>query len=61
MASWRFLPTICFEACIENPFVLDLMRSETFVHEAEGAKPTKVDEQNPDSISQNQIIDSRKT
>ena len=28
--QWTHLPTICFEACIENPFVLDLMSSESY-------------------------------
>lgn len=27
---WVNLATICFELCIENPFVMDLIKSETF-------------------------------
>ena len=27
---WVNIATICFELCIENPFILDLIKSETY-------------------------------
>ena len=50
MTAWRFLPIICFEACIQNPFILDLLRTETCTQEIGAPTTPRVGPLDPDSI-----------
>ena len=46
---WVNLPTICFELCIENPFLFDLIKSETYDWEVSGHLYASKEAQDPPS------------